>query len=574
MSKAIVPRHWRVREADEVKINQLLIDLGIHRILARVMVARGIAGETSAEQFLNPQLAALGDPFQFAGMQAGCDRFVRAIVNNEVIGVFGDYDVDGVTSTVLLCEFLESCGVQVCATIPDRIKEGYGLNVLGLERLAKQGATLVVTVDCGITAHEEVLVAVEKGIDVVVIDHHTVPVDLPKAVAVINPHRSDCARQAKHLCAVGVVFNLCMALRKQLRDLGFFADKPEPNLLNFLDLVALGTVADVVPLILENRIFVHHGVNLIKKQNRLGINALLETAKIPATKITASTLGFQLGPRVNAAGRLEDAMQAVNLLRTSNVKMATDLANFLNDSNLSRRALEREMVDEAILEINNSEVHQDSWVIVIGKEHWHPGVVGIVASRLVEKFGKPTIVIGANGKGSGRSIPSFHLHESLCQVAHIMTGFGGHAHAVGVHLEFDKIAKLREELNLYSAKILTKADLVQTMSYDGELSVFDVSFDLVNELNKAAPYGRGNPEPVFRLNKLTFANLKELNQGHLRGQIAGDRRVPFVAFGLAEKIKLFEDVADILVSVDINEWMGKKEIQLKIKDIKAHEAVV
>ena len=247
MTRVSLSHRWNLRPADDTKVNELIIDMGLHRILARVLVARGIDSKEAAERYLKPELSALGDPFAFADMDVACARLLKAIQQNEVIGIFGDYDVDGVTSTVLLWEFLESCGAQVVATIPDRLREGYGLNIAGLDRLQAGGATLIVTVDCGITAHKEVEEAVTRGIDVIVIDHHTVLVDLPKAVAVINPHRPDCGRAATHMCAVGVVFNLCMALRKRLREANFFAENPEPNLKDLLDLVALGTVADVVP---------------------------------------------------------------------------------------------------------------------------------------------------------------------------------------------------------------------------------------------------------------------------------------------------------------------------------------
>ena len=569
MTQIGLSQRWSLRVVDDVKVNQLIFDMGLNSVLARVLVARGIDSVAAAERYLKPDLSGLGDPFGFADMDIACNRIVKAILSNEVIGVFGDYDVDGVTSTVLLWEFLESCGALVVATIPDRLREGYGLNIAGLDRLQAAGATLVVTVDCGITAHKEVEAAVTRGIDVIVVDHHTVLVDLPKAVAVINPHRPDCKRAATHMCAVAVVFNLCMALRKRLREISFFDDKPEPNLRDLLDLVALGTVADVVPLILENRIFVHYGLALIRQEKRIGFKALLDVAEVREGKVTASTLGFHLGPRINAAGRLEDAMQAVKLLRSKELSAAMVMAQMLNTQNQSRRDLEKEILEEAVLEISASKMHQDALVLVVGREHWHPGVVGIVASRLVEKFGKPTVVIGENGKGSGRSIPAFHLHQSLCQVQSCLQGFGGHAHAVGVHLIFSQLNQLRYSLNQYAAQVLKPEDLIQNIVYDGDITVDDVSENLINELAFAAPFGRGNPEPVFRLCHLNFKNLRELKGGHVRGEIVTKKNIPFIAFGLMEKIKLFEKPADVLAYLEINEWMGRRTIQLRIKDIRA-----
>jgi single-stranded-DNA-specific exonuclease len=568
MTQVGLSYRWNLRIVDDKKVDQLVVGMNLHRILARVLVARGIDSIDAAEHYLRPDLNGLGDPFGFADMDLACDRLLKAMLSNEVIGIFGDYDVDGVTSTVLLWEFLESCGAQVVATIPDRLREGYGLNVAGLDRLQTAGATLVVTVDCGITAHKEVEEAVTREIDVIVIDHHTVLVDLPKAVAVINPHRPDCERAATHMCAVGVVFNLCMVLRKRLREINFFGDKPEPNLKDLLDLVALGTVADVVPLILENRIFVHYGLALIRQEKRIGFKALLDVAEVRESKVTASTLGFHLGPRINAAGRLEDAMQAVKLLRTKEIKSAIAMAQTLNTQNQSRRELEKEILDEAILEINQLKIHQDALVLVIGRENWHPGVVGIVASRLVEKFGKPTIVIGENGKGSGRSISAFHLHQSLCQVQDCLQGFGGHAHAVGVHLVFSKLNEFRYALNQYAARVLKPEDLIQNIAYDGKIVIEDISENLINDLAFAAPFGRGNPEPVFRFSRLNFKNLRELKGGHVRGDIIAKKNITFIAFGMVDKIKLFEKPADVLAYLEINEWKGRKTMQLRIKDIR------
>ena len=557
---------WIERLANPEHVSELVSALKLDPVLARVLAARGIHTSTQAKKYLETSLADLADPDLFAGMPQACARLTDAILKDETIGIFGDYDVDGVTSTVLLWEFLEQLGARAVVTIPDRLKEGYGLSLAGVHRLREQGASLLVTVDCGITAHEEVEAANALGVDVIVIDHHTVLVDLPKAVAVINPHRKDCPREATHLCAVGVVFNLCLSLRRMLRERGFFQDRPEPNLRHSLDLVALGTVADVVPLIEDNRIFVQQGIGLMKQSRRVGIKALLDVAEIEQSQITASTLGFHLGPRINAAGRLEDAMQAVHLLRETNYPKARVMAESLDKNNRSRRDLEKQIVEEAILEVSESKEHQDSFVTVVGNERWHPGVVGIVASRLVERFGKPALVIGEKGKGSGRSIPALHLYETLCQVKEHLIGFGGHAHAVGVQVDLNRLRDLRKAMNAHVSQILTRDDLVQPIFYDGAVDLEQISLEWVNGLKQAAPFGRSNPEPVFRINQVSLVDFKELRGGHLKGFVQGNKNVPFIAFGMAEKQSALTRPVDVLVVPEINTWMGRNQIQLRVKD--------
>ncbi|MES2504878.1 MAG: single-stranded-DNA-specific exonuclease RecJ [Myxococcota bacterium] len=560
-------RRWLERPVDLGAVNRLIIELDISRLLARILVARGIDDPAKAQRYLNPSLADLPNPDALAGMQDACLRMVKAILEGEKIGVFGDYDVDGVTSTVILSEFLESVGADVVVTLPNRLTEGYGLSLAGLERLEKQGVRLIVTVDCGVTAHEEIDAAIARNIDVIVIDHHTVPVVLPKAVAVINPHRNDCTRSAHHLCAAGVTFNLCMALRKALRERGFFATRAEPNLSKLLDLVALGTVADVVPLIEDNRIFVQKGLDLIKKAQRPGIKALLGASKIEPQKATAGTLGFHLGPRINAAGRLESAMSAVELLKSSDYMPAFLIAEQLDASNQERRELEKQIVEEALAEIALSSEHQEAFAIVVARDTWHPGVVGIVASRLVEKTGKPAIVIGQNGKGSGRSIPGFHLHEALCAIEETMLGFGGHAHAVGVHVDLEDFNLFQDAFRDYAGQKLTAEDLVPLVYHDGDIALDDLSEKLVELLALAAPFGRSNPEPVFCLRGVQIKDARELKGGHLKGQLVSDKNIEFIAFGMADKLELIAKPVDLLVTPEINEWMGRRTLQLRVKDL-------
>jgi len=554
---------WVEREADQVIVSDLSEKLNISKNLSRVLVGRKIDSLESAQKFLSPSLKDMKDPSSLAGIDKAVERIIAAIKNQGIIGIFGDYDVDGITSTTLLWDFLESLGAEVVATIPNRLIEGYGLSRAGVDRLKDAGAKLIITVDCGITAHDEIKYAVEKDLEVIVVDHHTAGSVLPEAVSVINPHRLDCPSESTYLCAVGVVFNLCVALRRELRNQKYFENKKEPNIASWLDIVALGTVADVVPLVNDNRLFVKYGLREMQKSLRPGINALLEIAALKS-KLSASTLGFQLGPRLNAAGRLSDAMAGVNLLRSRSSLDSRSMAELLDKQNLDRRAIEKQILEEAIEQIETNSKLKNSKSLVVFNNSWHPGVVGIVASRIVDKYSKPAIVLGENGKGSGRSIPAFHLHEALTAVKDKLDGFGGHAHAVGVHLGDKNLDDFRDALAEYSDSILSEDDLRKTFYYDGELESKDLNLELIEELEKAKPFGRGNPEPVFRISNADFSDLKELNGGHMRGKVFGKS---FIAFGLAEKFDSNKKNADILATPELNEWNGRVNLQLRIKDI-------
>ncbi|MBI1948237.1 MAG: single-stranded-DNA-specific exonuclease RecJ [Deltaproteobacteria bacterium] len=554
-------------------VDQVAAAAALPRPLARVLVGRGIDDAARAEAYLTPRLQSLPDPLALAGMAEAVERLAFALERGETIGIFGDYDVDGVTSTTLLWDFLEHLGARVVAAIPDRLVDGYGLSTSGVERLASAGAKLIVTVDCGVTAHEEVDFAKDRGLDVVVIDHHTVPVTLPRAVAVINPHRADCTRGSEALCAVGVTFNLCLALRRHLRERGFFsASCPEPDLKEALDLVALGTVADVVPLVAENRVLVAAGLGVLRQGKRLGLRALLEVTGNRGT-IDAGTLGYHLGPRLNAAGRLGDAMQAVALLRAVDEGQARALAARLDRENASRRELERRIVAEAIRQVDESELLRDAPVVVVGDDAWHPGVVGIVASRLVERFGRPAVVVGEGGRGSGRSIERFHLHEGLCAVAAAadrggLESFGGHAHAAGVRVATGQLSRFRDALLAVASARLSPDDLHRTVLHDGPLELAAVDVALCRSLERAAPFGRKNAEPSFLFQGLAPVGMRTLAGGHLKATVDGARGVELIAFGAAERAGALGRTVDVVATPEINEFRGAQTLQLRVKDLR------
>lgn len=568
------PTRWVEREASNQAVDALVAERGLPRPLARVMVGRGVDDVALADAWLSPRLQSLPDPLLLAGMAEAVERLVAAVERGETIGVFGDYDVDGVTSTTLLWEFLEALGAKVVATLPDRLVEGYGLSRTGVDRLAGSGATLIVTVDCGVTAHEEVDYARDRGLDVIVIDHHTVPVTLPRAVSVINPHRDDCHRGSEMLCAVGVTFNLCVAVRRHLRERGAFsATRPEPDLKSALDLVALGTVADVVPLLGENRVLVAAGLAAVRQGQRVGMRALLDVAGTRTSAIDAGTLGFQLGPRVNAAGRLGDAMQAVQLLRSQDPAEARRLAARLDSENAARRELERRIVADAIRQVEASALLRAAPVVVVGDEAWHPGVVGIVASRLVERFGRPAVVVGEGGRGSGRSVERFHLHEALCAVSKGeggggLEGFGGHAHAAGVRVRAGALDRFRDALMAEATAGLGSEEPHRVHSHDGPLTLDEVDFQLCRALQRAAPCGRKNPEPTFLFRDVAPVGMRELAGGHLKATLESRRHVEMIAFGAAERAAQLGRTVDVLATPEINEFRGALTLQLRVKDLR------
>ena len=566
---------WKERDAPAGLVEAIARATGVVEPVARVLVGRGIASVEAARAFLAPTLRELPDPMRLAGIDAALDRVLFAIDKREQIGVFGDYDVDGVTSTVLLVEFLERLGAAVTCTIPDRLVEGYGLSRAGVDRLAAAGCRLIITVDCGVTAHEEVDYAAQQGIDVVVIDHHTVPVALPRAISVINPHRIDCTRGSEMLCAVGVTFNLALALRRRLRESGFFSTlRPEPDLKDSLDLVALGTVADVVPLVGENRILVSHGVRLMRQGKRPGLRALLDVAHVDLAKVDAADLGFQLGPRINAAGRLGDAIHGVRLLRATSVEDARGLAVRLDQENLARRELEKKITEDAIRQVERSDLLRRAKAIVVGDESWHPGVVGIVAARLVERFARPAVVIGEGGRGSGRSVERFHLYEGLQATASTLAGFGGHAHAAGVRLPPGGLDAFRTSFLAHAEAVLSEDDLHKVAVHDGDLPVAALSLDLVHKLQQLAPFGRKNPEPSFVFRSVTPVGVKVLTGGHLKGFVdgrgagAGAGLIELIAFGAGERASEFSGILDILATPERNEWRGTASLQLRVRDFR------
>ena len=560
---------------------------GLPAAVGRILWARGHRDAAAVQRFLEPGLDQLPDPFGLKGIEPAVERIRRALTAGEKISIYGDYDVDGVTSTVLLVSVLRKLGGVVDFYVPQRLTEGYGLNTQAMGKLAARGTRLVVSADCGVTAVAEVEAAARLGMDVVVIDHHTASQDLPRAVAILNPHQPGCTFPGRELAAVGVAFFLIAALRKRLRESGWFSERrPEPNLKEQLDLVALGTIADVVPLTGPNRILVHFGLKELAKGARPGVLALKAVAQL-AGEITAGDVGFKLGPRINAAGRLDDASVGVRLLLTEDLREARALAEELDRANAERQELQARIVTEAIEMAARLGTPEQRRSLVVSSTGWHAGVVGIVAARLVEKFHRPALVLAEEdgvAKGSGRSVEGFHLYDALARCSRHLTRFGGHKHAAGVTLDSSNIAAFSEALETEARSKLDAAQLSPRLRIDAELNPAEIGMRLAEQLRRLAPFGAGNPEPVFICSELTVHEVRLLpdkkgtGPGHLKLRL-GESRGPGIAdvdgqnfdaigFSLGGTALPVGARLDAAFQLSIDSWNGKERLQLKLKDLK------
>ncbi len=559
---------WLAKEIDNERVNILKDQLKISPLLSRLLVAREISEPHLAQAFLQPTLKNLTEPLLFKDMDKAVLRISDAIINNERIGIFGDYDVDGVCSSAILQQFLQAVSAQVFVTLPHRLTEGYGLSRVGIERLKAAQVSVLITADCGILAHEEIIYANEQGLLVIVLDHHNVSDCLPNAFAVVNPKRPDCNSRADYLCAAGVAFFLCMALRRHLREQNFFIDKAEPDLRHLLDLVALATVCDVVPLLGDNRPLVSMGLKVLKKQGRLGLKALMNACNVDHEKISSTNLAFHLGPRINAKGRLGDALYALRLLNCQQKEEAYDLASSLDCDNIHRRDIEDQTVKEACLLIEKHHLHEDS-AIVLHDETWHPGVVGIVASRIADRYHRPAIIIGQNGKGSGRSIRGIDLHDMVFRAKQSLAGFGGHSHAIGLTLGPEGVQTFRRDLLMVIKDLVAKTTFDKLLYYDVEFSISDINLDVIDDMLKLEPFGAKNPYPVIRLNHCFMRNLRRLEGGHIKGELENSHgTISYIGFRMDIPDDLASRPLDILGVLEKNEWRGNITPQLRLIDYK------
>lgn len=563
-------------EMQQKQVQQLEKMLHCMPVVGQLLVSRGLTDRAAVEHFLSADLQELEDPFQMKGMEQACQVIGRAIRQHWPITIYGDYDVDGVTSTSTLMTYFRHIGCPADYYIPDRMEEGYGMNQEAVRRIAQRGAKLIITVDCGITAVQEVELAHALGMQVVVTDHHQCAEQLPQADALINPHQPGCTYPFQELAGVGVAFKLVCALH---RSLGGRVD--ESFLEYFLDIVSIGTIADVMPLLGENRMIVRRGLERIRTSERPGLRALLQHSGVqPGKKITAGTVGFTLAPRINAAGRVGSAQCAVQLLLTEDHVEAHGLAQQLCEENQLRQKTENDIMQQALAMLHEQgfDAARDR-IVVLWHEGWHHGVIGIVASRINDIYHCPVILIaleGEEGKGSGRSIEGFHLFHALEHCGDLLARFGGHEMAAGLTVARSNLESLRVRLIKYAAAHLTPEDLVPRLRVDARLQEADLQVQTVRDIARLEPYGVGNPMPVFRVDDLEIVDIVAIsNDKHLR-LLLRKGETTITAFAFSTRVEDFpfsrRDRIDVACTVDVNEYRGRESVQLVLKDVHLTEA--
>jgi len=559
--------NWIIEKENPKLRDKLAKSLQIFPITAQILVNRGIENETEANLFLNCTLFDLPSPYLMKGMDRAVERIKKALENNERIAIYGDYDVDGVTSTALLYSFLKVLKANVTYYNPDRLKEGYGINIDAVKKLAEQGVSLIISGDCGITAVKEIEQAKELGVEFIVTDHHQPPQELPRAVSILNPKLSECKYPGKEIVGVGVIFNLVIALRRALRDEGFFKNG-EPNLGDYLDLVALGTVADCAPLLDVNRILVKEGIKRMQSPKRLGVQALKEASSIKG-EVTSYDLGFKLGPRINASGRMSTAENAVALFISEDLGEARELAKELNEKNSNRQSTEAEIIKEAIslLESNPALIGANS--IVLASRNWHPGIIGIVASRIVEKYEKPTMLIAISedgvGKGSGRSLEGINIYAALSECRELFLQFGGHEQAAGLSIREEDVEKFREMFD--KALENSEEQYEKKLKVDCSIELDSLTDSLISEFELLQPFGIGNPEPALLSRTVEVVSQRIFKDKHLGFKVKkGTKLFDAIWFNMKEPFTL-PDKVDMVFTPEFSKWNGKKEIRLRVKDV-------
>lgn len=567
-------KEWKFKEADSHQIESLTSTLKISPLVARLLVQRGLNDPGRAKEFLFNTLKDLPSPFLMKGMDLAVTRLVSAIRANEKILVYGDYDVDGTTASSLLVLFFRDIGYPIEFYIPNRMREGYSLNEAAIRTIAERGIRVLITVDNGIAAAREAKLAADLGIDLIITDHHEVPPQLPQALAVVNPHQKDCSFPSKEICGTGVAFYLLMGLRQRLREGAYFSNQiPEPNMRRYLDLVALATVADVVPLLNVNRIFVRVGLDQMAKTEWPGLKALLDVSDLGDEPILTSHLGFRLAPRLNACGRLYDASTGVRLLTSQSVDEAKKLAAELDSANGERREIEAGILKDA-LEILAADPHAKTRMShVLYQPHWHAGVVGIVASRVMERTGRPTILLAQDGdrlKGSARTCGGLNLVGALKECESVLLKFGGHQAAAGLTLTPENLEPFRSAFEEAVQKKLAELDLAPSLSLDGELMLEEINLKLLDELGRMEPFGQGNPEPMFCVKQIASARTRIVGKNHLKFEVLKNKaRAEAIAFGMAEEETNLTGSLDLAFVLMKNTYRGNETVVLNIRDIKS-----
>ena len=561
--------------AEPAAVEELVRELKLPETIATILVNRGYVAPEAAKSFLRPRLGDLHDPWSLDGVSAAVERISAAIDDGEFILVHGDYDVDGICSSAMTVRALRELGAKIDAFVPNRLRDGYDFGPAGVAAAVERKAACVLTCDCGTTAHQAIAEARANGIDVVVTDHHTPTPELPPALAILNPHLPDSGYPEKVLCGAGVAFKLLHAVFES-------RGRSVEDLYKYLDLVAIPTIADLVPLTGENRILARYGLKVLRRTPNPGLKALLDVAGIKADRpINAGQIAFMVGPRLNAVGRMGEAARGVQLLLTDDSAEAQRLAEVVDAENQIRQEVDRATLEQAKEMLEGTFDPERDRAIVLASDEWHPGVIGIVASRVVEAFYRPTVLValqGDSGRGSGRSIRGFHLYDALKVCESYLERFGGHRYAAGLEIRRDNVDAFREALDACARESLQPKDLQPALRVDIEVDISHVTKDLWRFLVHFGPFGQGNPRPVFLARGVCLsAPPQVVGDEHLRLRLeVGEGATPdAIAFGQAEEAEWLDESSrvDLAFHVSVREWQGIESLQAQVLDVRPSEAV-
>lgn len=557
---------WIVKEINNEKVELLKAKFNLSNLVAKILSNRNILGremqEDDIKKFLNPTRDDFYDPFLLPDMEQAVERIEQAINNNEKILIYGDYDADGITSTTILIKFFKEIGVEVDKYIPNRLEEGYGINNKALEEIKNRGIDLIITVDTGITANDQVKYANELGLDVIITDHHEPSDEIPKAVAVIDAKRKNNKYPFNQLAGCGIAFKLTQAIS--------IKRKLEPSkYLKNLDIVSIGTISDLVPLVDENRVIVKLGLMLVKQTKNIGLRKLLLKSQLK--ELDSTSISFGITPRINAAGRLGNQNDALNLFITEDAKEAERLSEILNSYNIERQKIGNKIYEEAISQLKDKEKN----CIILGKEDWHHGVIGIVSSKITEKFNKPSILLCFENniaKGSGRSVPGFDLYKAISSTKEYLLGFGGHTMACGLSLTVENFEKFKKEITKYIDENLDISKLEKEIYIDEILTIDDLDIEKIKELKSLEPFGEENPEPIIMYKNVEINGIRTLSENkHLKLSLKkNDKIIDAIGFNLGELVERYKigDTIDVVGNIEINSFNGKDLIQIRLIDIR------
>lgn len=555
-------KKWQIYEEEQEKINKISIQYHINKLLASILVNRNIE-EDKIEAFLNPTRKSFHDPFLMPDMKKAVDRILKAMQNKEKIIIYGDYDVDGITSITVLKSFLEDRGVYVDSYIPNRLEEGYGLNKPAVEKIAENKYQLMITVDCGISGIEEIEYANSLGIETIVTDHHEVGDSLPNAIAVVDAKRKDNEYPCRDLAGVGVVFKLIQAI-------GIKLGLEEKEYLKYLDIVCIGTISDIVPLVDENRAIAKLGLLLVRQTKNLGLQNLLMSSGYK--NIDSTTISFGVAPRINACGRMGHADEALNLFLSKDIYEVNELTKKLNEYNKIRQETEKNIYEDAVNQIEQNKLNEKNAIIVSG-ENWHHGVIGIVSSKITDLYFKPSILLcneGEFSKGSGRSIPGFDLHQALMQCQDTIDRFGGHAMAIGITIKTDKFQEFAEEFENV-AKEAKIDEIIPIINIDAKIELNEINKEMVESLKLLEPYGEGNKMPIFAFRNLKIDSIRALSEGkHIKLTLKDNNNIiNAIGFNLGKIAEDYRigDKIDVVGTLEINSFNGVDSLQINIKDV-------